>query len=107
MLRILFFISLPGFEMAPLVVPDGECHAGVVIRFWRMKVLLSVVFRCEDQGPKKPGSRMYQTDLVWHLWQSSVGNATVLWHTPQYFPSNISTMEYFVAPFFTPTNISG
>jgi hypothetical protein len=31
--------------------------------------------------------RSYPTGFEWHLWQSSSGNATVLWHAPQYFPS--------------------
>ena len=34
----------------------------------------------------------YLTSWLWHLWQSRSGNATLLWHTPQYLPSKISTI---------------
>ena len=49
----------------------------------------------------------HRTGFVWHLWQSVVGNATVTWHAPQYFPSKISVIEYFVVPFLIPAKISG
>jgi hypothetical protein len=33
------------------------------------------------------------TGLEWQRWQSASGNATLVWHTPQDFPSVISTIE--------------
>jgi hypothetical protein len=47
------------------------------------------------------------TGLEWHRWQSVKGNATVVWHTPQDFPWDMSTIEYRTMPRFTPMNISG
>src|SRR3972149_9462508 len=44
---------------------------------------------------------------MWHRWQSRSGNATVVWHTPQDFPSKMSTIVYFDAPFFTSLKIFG
>jgi hypothetical protein len=35
----------------------------------------------------------YETGFVWHRWQLIWGKATLSWQTPQYFPSNISTIE--------------
>ncbi len=31
----------------------------------------------------------------------------MVWHAPQDFPSDMSTIEYFTEPRFTPMNISG
>ena len=36
-----------------------------------------------------------------------VGKATLVWQAPQNRPSKMSTIEYFVAPRFTPVKISG
>ena len=47
------------------------------------------------------------TGLEWQRWQSVKGNATVVWHAPHDFPCDMSTIEYFTVPLFTPMNISG